>query len=367
MTDKYLHDNLLAVGTFTAESAYDTAETVNASNYSTVVEIDGIRGNYNHVRRDGMGEGNEFGSEGYVTRLDFGMTLSFPFLRPNDLAWLAAYTLGTTAATKDGAFDAYRHKNTLIATDIPSFSIVFTEAGIQKIATGCKINTLTIVRSGEYWSATADVIGSGRAVSNADSYPAEISEEPLVYGNTSMWIERGADVDITATPVQGAENISGSTPDDIKCDVTGDMTITINNNLRADRGYDCSNSNDALARGQLERGAVREITASFSMTFEDDQELTDFIGTNNVQEHIALEINQKETAQAVIDAGGAMFFGFIIIIPRGNYEPIAEAGDDDGVIVRNLTLKAKTPTSADENATDVIQIYVYNAQAAYAG
>ena len=223
MTDKYLHDNLLAVGTFTAESAYDTAETVNASNYSTVVEIDGIRGNYNHVRRDGMGEGNEFGSEGYVTRLDFGMTLSFPFLRPNDLAWLAAYTLGTTAATKDGAFDAYRHKNTLIATDIPSFSIVFTEAGIQKIATGCKINTLTIVRSGEYWSATADVIGSGRAVSNADSYPAEISEEPLVYGNTSMWIERGADVDITATPVQGAENISGSTPDDIKCDVTGDI------------------------------------------------------------------------------------------------------------------------------------------------
>jgi hypothetical protein len=366
MTVQYLHDNLLAWSTFTAETAYDTAGTVNSTNFSTVVEIESIRVNYDDTRRDGQGEGNEFGSEGYVTRKSVTITMNFPFLRPNDLAGLSAYALGATAATQDGAVVAYRHKATLGST-LQSFSMVISEAGIQKLFTGCKINTLTIARSGEYWSATAEVIGSGRWVSNADSYPAEISEEPLLYGNTSMWLERGADVNIAAAPTQGSQNISASTPDDIKCDVTGDMSVTINNNLRTDRGYDCSNTNDSLARGQLERGAQREITAEFPMTFEDDQELTDFLGTDNVQEHIALEINQVETAQGVIAATGAMYFGFVLIVPRMNYEPIGEAADDDGVITRNLRLKAKTPTAADENSTEVIEIYTYNAQAAYMG
>ena len=369
MTKQYVHDNRLALSWFVAETAYDTAGTVEAAGFSTAVEIDPIRINNDDTRRDGMGEGSEFGSEGYVTRHGVTVNVSFPFLRPNDWAGLTAYALGSNSVAQDGALTAFRHKSVLSATVIPSFSMVALEAGIQKIYTGCKINVLTLARSGEYWSATAEVMCSGRRESNADSFPAEISEEPLLYGNTSMFIERGADVNVAATPTQGSQGISGATPDDIKCDVTGDMTITINNNLRSDRGYDCSNANDVLAKGQLDRGAKREITATFDMTFEDDQELTDFLGTLNVQEHIALEINQVETAQGVIDTGGGgvFLFGFVLIIPRAVYETIGESTDDEDVITRTFTLRAKTPTSADENTTDVIQIWTYNAQAAYAG
>ena len=65
-----------------------------------------------------------------------------------------------------------------------------------------------------------------------------------------------------------------------------------------------------------------------------------------------------------------MFFGFSLIITRGNLDTIGASSDDDGVITRNLKLIAKTPTNADEgagSASKPVMVHVYTAQAAYAG
>jgi len=367
MALKFTHDRAVYVSCFLKESDYDTAETVEAASGSTLVEFEGGSINYAHTRRDGVGEGNEFGSNGFVSRKDYTVSLTFPYLRPNDMAFLAAYSLGSSSATKDGAYAAYRHAATLVSTEsIPTFSMVVSEAGLQKVLTGCAINTCTISRNGDYWQGTVEIIGT-RAATNADSFPAEIAEEPLLYGNTSVWYETGADTDIAATPVQGSENLSAGTPDNIKADIVSGPTITINNNLRNDRGYDASNSNDVMCKGQLHRGAKREVTVEWVQTFEADGYLTDFEGTANVQEHSAIEINCKETAQGVIATSGAMYYGFIFILPRANLDVIGEAGDDDGIVTRSLKLTAKTPTAADEGSTDVVQWFTYNGQADYAG
>ena len=366
MALQFTHARQGYVSCFLKESTFDTAETVEAASGSSLVEFEGGAINYGHTRRDGVGEGSEFGSDGYVSRKNYPFTLTFPFARPNDLAFCFAYALGTSAATQDGANAAYRHKNTLVSTEnIPTFSYVVSEAGIQKIVTGAAINTLTVARSGDYITATAECIGT-RVASNADSFPAEISEEPFLYGNSSIWYETGANVDIAATPAQGAENISAATPDNIRADVVGGPTITINNNLRVERGYDAANANDVLCKGQFHRGAQREISVEWTQTFEADGYLTDFLGTNNKQEHCAFEWNIKETGQGVL-ASGNYYYGMIFILSRGVLDVIGEAADDDGILTRNLRLIAKTPTSADEGTTDVCQAYVYNVQAAYAG
>jgi len=366
MTLQYRHADQIYVSAFLKESAFDTAETVQAASGCSLVEFEATL-SYDHSRRDGVGEGSEFGSEGYMNRKNYTMNITFPFLRPNDLAFLAAFGLGITAATQDAAVTAYRHKNTLATDDdaIP-FSVVFSEAGIQKVLTGCAINTFSITKSGEYWSGSCEIIGS-RIASNADSFPAEIAEEPMTTGNTLIFTETGANVSVDAAPTQGAENISAATPTNITGSVIDGPTLTVNNNLRNDQGYLATNATDTLCKGQLQRGAKREISVEWTQTFEADTDLTTFLGSNNVQTHMAIEIDHKETAQGVIAATGAMFYGFNLILPRGVLDVVGSSADDDGILTRSLKLIAKTPTSADENSTDVIQLYVYTAQAAYAG
>lgn len=366
MSVQYRYADQAAVSGFTAETAYDTAGTINATNFFTLQEFElGI--SYDDQRRDsGMGDGAEFGSDGYVVRKDVKMTLTIPQLRPNDLAFLAAYGLGTAAATQDAALTAYRHANTLAST-LPSFSVLATEAGIKMLYAGCKINTLTISRNDAYWQGVAEIIGSGRRVSDATAFPATISEQPLLWANTNIWLESGADVDIAATPTQGSEGISAATPTDIRTRVFDGPNIAINNNLRVDDGYLAANANDELARGQLTRGARREISVDFTMTFESAQEETDFLGSSNMQTHMALEVHNKETAQGVIASTGAMFYGGIVVLPRFVYDTIGSSADSDGVITRSLKGIVKTPTSADEGSTDPIQIYSFTAQTGYAG
>jgi len=366
MALQFRHADQVYVSAFKKESTWDTAETVEAASGYSLSEFEASL-SYDQTRRDGQGEGTEMGSEGYISRRAYTLSLTFPFVRPHDLAFMAAFGLGTTSATADGA--SYCHNNNLITTAlIPSFSVVLLEAGVQKILTGCAINSFSISRSGDYWSGTCEILGS-RIATNADSFPAEVSEEPLLYGNTNIWLESGANVDITAedSQAQGAENISASTPTNITADVTGDMTITVNNNLRSERGFDAPNSSDATCRGQLHRGAKREVTAEWTQTFESDAlSYTLFEGSSNVQTHVALEVNQKETAQGVI--AGTTYYGFIAIIPRAVFEVLGSSADDVGVITRNLKLIAKTPTTADEGAgaaSQPIQLYVYNGQATF--
>lgn len=358
-----LSADAVMLSAFTAESAYDTLGTVNASNFCTLVEFQ-LAADYDDKRRHGQGEGAELGFESWLTHLSNRFTLTIPFLRPNDLAFMLAYALGTNAATQDGGNTAYRHKATRAAT-LPSFSMIILEAGIQKAFTGCKINQFTLSRNDHGWQGVAEIISSGRRASNADSFVAEISEAPLLYGASKIWTEEGANIDIASTPTQGSENISAATPDDQKASIISGPTITIQNNLRADQGYNASNANAYQARGQLEAGAVRPIDVEWQMYFEDDAELNAFLGSSYLQTHVAMEINCTMDELAAID-GGNYYNGFVIQIPRVTYEPIGGAGDDDGYKTRSIRGSVKTPTSSEDGTDEPIICYVYNGKAAYA-
>jgi len=365
MALQFTHGRQVYVQAFLKESEWDTAETVEAASGYTLSEFEGGAIDYKEVRRDDISQGCEFGYDGYISRHDYGCSLMFPYLRPTDLGFLFGYALGTSAETA-GTGTEYRHKNTLVSTGIvPTFAMVVKEAGLQKLITGCAISSLTVSRNGDYVQASCEIVGT-RIADNSDDFPAEIAEEPLLYGNSSIWIESGADIDITATPDQGAENISAGTPDDLRADIVEGPTITINNNLRLDRAWDAANATDVMCKGQLHRGAKREITVEWTQNFESDAIYDYFIGASNVTSHVAFEWNLVETAQGVIGSGGAMYFGFIFMMPRGNLEPVGAASDNDGVLTRSYKLTAKTPTTAADSETNPVLAYVYTAQAGYA-
>lgn len=364
MALQLIHADAVMLSAFTAETAYGTLGTVNASNFCTLPEFQ-LSVDYDDRRRQGQGEGSELGFESWLTHLSNRFTLTIPFMRPNDLAFMLAYALGTNSAAQDGGNTAFRHKATR-GSALPSFSMIVLEAGIQKAFTGCKINQLTISRNDHGWQGVAEIISSGYRPSNADSFVAEISEAPLLYGATKIWTEEGANIDIASTPTQGSENISAATPDDQKAAIINGPTITINNNLRADQGYNASNANAYQARGQLERGAVRPIDVEWTMYFEDDAELNDFIGSNYLQTHVAMEVNCTMDELAAID-GGNYYQGFVFQIPRLTLDPIGAAGDDDGVKTRTIRGMVKTPTSSEDGSAEPFIGYTYNAQAGYAG
>ena len=372
MALQYRYADKVMVSTHKKETAYDTVfPTYTAGNYTSLQEFTLAIGYDDERRVQGMGDGTEFGSDSYVSRHDVRMTLTIDNLRPNDLAWLSAYALGSTGQTQDPALTAYRHKQTLSSSSqLPSFSISASEAGEQNAYTGCIIQTLTISSdNGGYLQAVAEIIGSGRRNTDSQTFPATIVEQPLLSNDTRVWMETGDTIDIQTFPaVDGTSAlVAGAAPSIVLTSrVFGGWTVTISNALREAQGYMAPNTDDNLARGELLRGARREITADLSgVSFESDEFEDYFLGTSNTQAHMALEINNRNTLAGVIADGGTFFFSGVIVIPRMTFDPMGSSGDDEGVITRDLKLTALNPTSAADGTDDVIQIYVQNTETAY--
>jgi len=370
MALKYRHSDLAYLSAFLKESAFDTHETVDASGGYSLSEFE-LSVSYDHtVRSDSPGAGVEMGFEQYVARKTYTATLTFPFLRPNDLAFLCAFGLGTSTADQDDANTAYEHYSDLATDDdqIP-FSLMWSEAGVQQDLTGCTISSFTVSLAGEYWSGTAEIVGT-RTATSSDTYPAEISEQPFIASNAKFYTETGANVDITATASVSLEqeNISAAAATDISGVVT-DFSFTVNNNPKSDMDFLVQNTDDNYCRGQAKRGAKREVYFEWTQTYEAATHLTTLEGAAGVSTHMAMECLHKEEDQGVID-GGAYYFGFSFIITRGRLDAIGSSSDSDGVLTQNLRLTAMTPTDADEGAgsnSQPVMVHIYNAQAAYMG
>ncbi len=369
MALKYRHSDLCYISYFKKESTFDTHETVEAASGCSLVEYE-LAVSYDHtVRSDSPGSGTEMGLEQYVARKSYGLTLTFPFLRPNDLKFLMAYGLGTSTADQDGADDGWEHYSDLATDDdqIP-FSVMWTEAGVQQDMTGCTISSLTVSLAGEYWSATAEIVGT-RTASSSDSYAAEVAEQPFIASNAKFYTENGADVDVTATASVSLEqeNISASAADDISGVVT-DFSFTVNNNPKSDMDFLVQNTDDNYCRGQAKRGAQREVYFEFTQTYEAATYITAIEGASGVSTHYAMECLHKEEDQGVLD-GGNYYFGFSFIICRGRLDPIGASSESDGVLTQSLRLTAMTPTDADEGAgsnSQPVMVHVYNQEALYA-
>ncbi len=361
------------VSAITKETAFDTlVGTYTTSQYYLLKNFE-LAISYDDTRVPaGLGDGTEFGLESYVSRHDVRMTLTQSMATTDDVAWMSAFALGVMAAPGNET-TGYLHDHTLAVaatTQLPSFTLLATEAGEMNQYTGCVIDTLVIsTDNAGYIQAVATIIGSGRRTTNSQTYVAVGTTPPMLSGNTSVFMETGATIDIQVLSIDGTTSlVVGSASVDLTARVLGGWTISINNNLRADQGYLKPLAADNLARGELLRGARREMTAELSgCTFESD-EFEDFMlgaTATGIQPHMAIEISNFDASSGVIST--TWYYTMSIIFPRMTLDPMGSSSEDDGVITRDLKLTALTPVSGTDGTADPIQFYVRNKTAAYAG
>lgn len=371
MAVKYRYADKAMMSWITAETPYDTLVSTYATTHYTTLRNFTLAIGYDDTRVPGpFGDGTEFGLESYVSRHDIRMTLTLNMATFTDVAALSAFVLGTTDETANTS--DYLHDHTLSSSSqLPSFTTLASEAGEMVQYTGCVVDTLTVSTSNDgYIQVVAEIIASGRREVNAQSFVAALTDPPMISNMTSIFMETGATIDIQASiSVDGTTALlSGSASIDLTARVLGGWSVVINNNHRAEQGYQQPNADNNMARGECLRGAKREMTATLSgVTFEDDEFEDYFLGavSTAIQPHMALEIHNFSEDYGVIAT--SWYYTMAIIFPRMTLDPIGTSGDDEGIITRDLTLTALTPVSADDGTADPIQFYTKDEIPAYAG
>lgn len=370
MAVQYRYADKAMMSWITAETAYDTLTATYTTAIFTQLRNFTLAISYDDTRVPaGGGDGTEFGLESYVSRHDVRMTLTLDMATFTDVAALSAYTLGVSAPTASDS--DYLHDNTLLGTSqLDSFTTIATEGGLQFAYTGCVVDTLTVsTDNAGYIQVVAEIIASGRRLTNSGGYVTALTDPPMISNNTSIFTEIGGTTDIQALSIDGSTSLVAGTVTsgyDLTARVLGGWSVVISNNLRAEQGYQQPNSDDHFARGELLRGAKREMTATLSgVTFEDVVHMTNFLGAAStaIQPHLSLEIsNYNEDYGAIATA---LYYTMSIIFPRMTLDPHGASGDDDGITTRDLKLTALTPVSTPDGTDDPIQFYVRNAIPAF--
>lgn len=299
--------------------------------------------------------GKEFISVQEIARQSVRLTYEEPRVKPNTLAGLMALSLGTVAATQDGALVAYRHRiSPAAAISLPSIGAqTLRESGVQRKYTGIKGESLTFANNGSYMQFTTQVIGSGTRATAADAFPASISESWMRWGDAKIYVKDTGGTPIStvlATPSQTAANLGGS---EVNFS-TRVLSWSLNwvNNLQPDFGYRAST---ALVRGNFH---PTRRTATLTMNVEADSatEATELNYYLN-QRKLAIELNIN--SGTLIAGGGAFNFGAIIVIPRVQLTSIPRGQTNQ---LENLQFVG---AFEDDGTNPLIVCFVYNAQAAY--
>lgn len=333
---------------WTAPAAYQCYEfgegTFAAWDDTIVTDRDSVHGSI-HATKD------------EIVHQDLRIAYSVSRVKPTELAGFLSLVGGVSTPTQDGALTAYSHKVVNVDQDdpLPSVGVEEKASGEQYKYTGVCCDSLSLRRGGPnraYWELAAALIGSGTRAVAADAFVAKVTEAPFLWGKTQVWLETGANITIAATPAQGAENISSSTPDALTERVR-DVTVELRNDLQADLGY---TANSGKVRTALPHGPGR--TASVSLVcVVDPSTLATERGYYENRDNVAVEIQCD--MGVLIAGGGAMKFGFDLIIPRLRLKPIARSVDQG---VNLLTFAG----DAFDDGTNPIWIgYAYCAQAAF--
>jgi len=302
--------------------------------------------------------GSQFATTSEIVRQDARLIYREPRVRPVHLAGLAALAGGVVAATQDGALTAYRHTCTPVAAAVALPSIGFQEkaSGEQYKYTGVKLDTFALRRGGPeraYLEVEVGLIGSGTRAVAADSFPAKVTGGlPLRWGDVKCWLETGANISIDATPTQNAENISSATPDALTSRLL-DFEFSHRNDLQADDGYA---PGGGAVRTRLDHGPGRGATWKLVLIV-DESTLATERAYYTAQDNVALEIECY--SGTLIAAGGAMYYGLDLIIPRTRLAGF-ERGTQEGF--NTLTL---TGECMDDGTNAIWKLHVYNAQSAY--
>lgn len=270
--------------------------------------------------------------------------------KPNTLAGLGALVLGSCASTQDGALTAYKHYITPIAASsaLPSITVEDKIGGVQYKYDGIKGESLKLSgTAGGTLALDCEMIGSGTRTASATAALTPLTESYMILSNCKVWMENGSNVSITTPATQDAENISSATPEDLKARMQS-FEFQFKNNLRGQYGFGGGLVYQDIDR--VRRGAELKLSMLFDSTTE--------LGFFTAQDALAVEFDLKG---ALIAVTGTMYYGMQLIIPRCKLReaPVPKGGPNDEV-------SCDLEYEVFENGTDpAVQLYVYNAQAAY--
>lgn len=298
--------------------------------------------------------GRELQSVHKLVRQSVTLAYNEPRTKPHSLAAFMGLSLGTITSTQDGTLTAYRHKI------IPSSSIALPsiaaqvkyDGGTQWKYTGLKGDGFTLENNDAFFRFQSPMIGSGTRVTAADAFPAAISEDWLLWGNSSLYLKNTAGTPITVppTPSQSTANLGGS-----EVNLSSYMIrfmVQCQNNLQPDMGY-----RPSTGKVRQNFHPTRRV-GSVTMQFETDSateadELNYYIN----QSQLALELTIN--SGTVVAAGGVFNYGMVLLIPRVQIRELARTATQQ---LENLTY---TMDIMEDGTNPYIVPFVYNATASY--
>lgn len=340
----------IALSLYKKEATYNAGVTINSANACEMNQFDSEARDFSDQVEDDSAEitGSEFPTTQEIIHQGFMLPYSEPKAKPNSLAGLGALVLGNITSTQDGALAAYRHKITPIAygTTLPSIAAEIKD-GTQWSATGIIGKSLKISgKEDGFVSLSAELVGSGTRATSATAFPAKITESWLKTTQMKVWLETDPNVSIDATPVQDAENISSGTPDDLKIRIRG-FDFEWDNQPFLNYGY------GSIVLQAADMGVRRSAKLSFSLLYKDDTELNYYLSQDNA----VIEFDAKG---GLIAAGGAMYYGFNLIVPRFRFKKIGLKGKAGDFLTQDYEC-----TILNDGTNPEVILYVYTAKAAY--
>ena len=346
-------DQSLMMSLYKKEATYDAAVVINATNFCTLKGHSDYDPDWADTVVDDLDAvtGSEYATEQEITEQGFKFGYEEARARPNAIIGMVAAAFGGLTPTQDGAFVAYKHKGNpaAVGAAIPSFNVIGKKGGIQYLHKGCKVNSVEL--SGEEGGPvklSAEIIGSGSRAVDATGFVAKISEPRLYSRYTKIWREASPNISIDATLTQGAENISSGTPVSMGPRVKS-WRWKFMNNFEEQRGH----GGDGVLQ-DLDPGR-RTVELGLTVLFNDNTELNHYLN----QTALALELDCKHAT--LIAAGGSMYYGFQIIIPK---LALKKAPHPKGGVGDSLTQDFEILIMDD--GTNPISIFEgYNAKAAY--
>lgn len=294
--------------------------------------------------------GTEFGTTQEIAESRVELTYKEAKAKPNTLAFLAALVLGSVTSTKDGAYNAWKHKATRVAagTALPSTQAEFKMGGLQYAVKGIKGKSLKISASeAGFVSIEAALMGAGDRATSATAFAPVISESWMKVNQAKFFMEDGATISIAGALTQGAQNISSGAPADLSARFKS-LELSFDNSLEGQAG-----SGGAGLYQDIDYGR-RKADLKFSLLANDVTELNHYFN----QDILAVEFDLKG---ALIATGGTMFYGAQIVVPRFKLKsaPWPKGGANDF-----LTIDMEVDIQDDGTNSPVI-IETYTAKAAY--
>ncbi|MDF1537143.1 MAG: phage tail tube protein [bacterium] len=341
----------LMMSLYTKELTYDAGVTMNDTNACSMKGYTVEEDWPDEVQSDREEiTGSEFATVQEIITKGFSTPVGIPKARPNDIIGLMALAMGGgVTSTQDGVTGAYTHKVALagIEAAMPSIQSEIKKGGIQYGYKGVMCNSIKLAcDAGQPVSVEVELIGSGTRATSATAFASKITESWVKASQALAWLESGTDISISASLVQGAEDISSATPADLKARIKR-FEFSLNNNMEGDFGYG-SEVFQVLDKG------IRELGLMVDLTFADATEMNHFLN----QDNLALELDFKG---AQVPTASTLYYGFQLVVPRCRLQkvPLPKGGPMDA-LTQSLEVEF-----LDDGTNQVFLFEGYNAKSQY--